>query len=336
MVIGTSAINGDLVSVPEAFHIVADGDGDGYTYPQAYGTPDAMADCDDNNPTVFPGAVEIQGDGIDNDCDPTTSDVAVVEPGYIEILAHTHTVGPGSFPGANKTPIAGMPLRVYDKSEGSCVQTYYSASWQHYASIWGSCNPAVEEGLTDENGRASIAVPPGTYVVIGMQDDKYIGRSVDVVSEETSFKYMQIIVKANGKKVPGKYKRRTGSELLIIEPEYVEWSGTEEYYPFIFESVGDWQVTTSVAPPEGFVADHNSLSEEVTSEIEAVQFVITDIGSEWVSTGVTHEIKHKGKKEKVKSKVGVKLTKKLAKKKGLDIYGNKLKKDKKRKEKKKK
>jgi hypothetical protein len=89
-------------------------------------------------------------------------------------------------------------------------------------------------------------------------------------------------------------------------------------------------VTTSVAPPEGFVADNESLSEEVTSEVEAVQFVITDIGSEWVATGVTHEVKHKGKKEKVKSKIGVKLSKELAKQKGLDIYGNVLKEKKKK------
>jgi len=42
---------------------------------------------------------------------------------------------------------------------------------------------------------------------------------------------------------------------LIIEPEYVEWDGAQELYPFIFESVGNWTVTTSVTPPEGFVAD---------------------------------------------------------------------------------
>ena len=42
-----------------------------------------------------------------------------------------------------------------------------------------------------------------------------------------------------------------------------------------------------MSPPEGFVADADNLSEEVNSEVEAVQFTITDVGSDWVPTGVT-------------------------------------------------
>ena len=130
-------------------------------------------------------------------------------------------------------------------------------------------------------------------------------------------------------KVPVKATRRTGSDLWIIEPEYVEWSGTEELYPFIFESVGDWSVSTAVTPPEGFVADNDSLSEEVNTELEAVQFTITDVGSDWgTPTVISHEISHKKKKKKIKSKVDFKLTKKLADKKNLTIYGKEKGKDK--------
>ena len=74
---------------------------------------------------------------------------------------------------------------------------------------------------------------------------------------------------------------------------------------------------------EGFVADHDALSTEVNNDLKSVQFTITDIGSDWVSTDVEHEITHKGKKEKIKSKVGVKLSKKLAKAKGMGRFGGK-------------
>ena len=84
--------------------------------------------------------------------------------------------------------------------------------------------------------------------------------------------------------MPAKSKRFTGSDLLVIEPEYVEWSSDTELYPFVFDSVGDWDVTTSVTPPEGFVSDYDALSATVDSDVKAVQFTITDVGSKWVPT----------------------------------------------------
>ena len=51
----------------------------------------------------------------------------------------------------------------------------------------------------------------------------------------------------------------TTSELPIIEPEYVFGDDTQQLYPFVLGAVGDWDVTASVTPPEGFVADHDEL-----------------------------------------------------------------------------
>ena len=53
-----------------------DADGDGYG--DINGTT-AGTDCDDSDSMVNPGATEIQNDGIDNDCDPSTSDTLSIE-----------------------------------------------------------------------------------------------------------------------------------------------------------------------------------------------------------------------------------------------------------------
>jgi hypothetical protein len=88
----------------------------------------------------------------------------------------------------------------------------------------------------------------------------YIGVSVGTLPGDAVVeKYLQVIVNAKNEKLPGKSRKLTGSELLIIEPEYVEWSEGSELYPFIFQSIGDWSVTTSIEPPEGFVADQDQL-----------------------------------------------------------------------------
>ena len=54
-----------------------------------------------------------------------------------------------------------------------------------------------------------------------------------------------------------RFGRAGWPELLIIEPEFIVGVETDRLYPFVFESVGDWSVSTSVAPPDGFVADYD-------------------------------------------------------------------------------
>ncbi len=61
--------------------VYADTDGDGFGDVQAPlevcepgpGQAELPGDCDDTHPAVWPGAPEIDGDGVDNDCDPETT-----------------------------------------------------------------------------------------------------------------------------------------------------------------------------------------------------------------------------------------------------------------------
>ena len=66
----------------------------------------------------------------------------------------------------------------------------------------------------------------------------------------------------------------------------------------------------------GFVSDYTSLDAQVTNTIEAVQFTITDVGSDWSPTEVTFTVQHAGRSEVIRSTIGVALTPALARAKG--------------------
>jgi hypothetical protein len=245
--------------------------------------------------------------------------------GTLVIQADLYILGFGSRPFITKKPIAGMEVRVFENSHGSCAAQHGLFCWYNYPGIWADCEP-VDTDTTNANGQAIFSLDPGNYLVIG----KYITGSTTVYIGETAGqittgsvveKHLRIIQTASGKVFPCLSQIISGSELLMIQPEYVEWSETEEMYPFVFESVGDWTVTTSVQPPEGFVADNKSLTAQVNSDMEAVQFTITDVGSKWKPTKVKHKIKHKGKVHKMDHEIGIKLTPELAKKKRVSIFG---------------
>lgn len=256
--------------------------------------------------------------------------------GTLLVRTDKHVVGSGDHPGSTKEGIEGMDVCVFDKSAGSCAAGF-GVSWQNYPAIFATCG-IVECGTTGVDGSVSLVVPAGDYIVIGKYDpdgfppnddgdELYIGRSAsDFTCAEdgnpdtiTMQKYLQVIEKANGKKVPAKYTKLTGSELLIIEPEYVLWDETDQVYPFVFETIGDWSVTASVVPPDGFVSDYDSLSAEVDNELVAVQFTITEVGSDLVPTETTFDVLHNGERRFVHSNVGILLTPEYAASRGFDV-----------------
>ena len=332
---GTTGVKweGSIKSNSVEFSLLADADADGYSFPEAFGQY-IVPDCNDSNPAIHPGATEIPGNGIDENCTPADNGDAIPI-GMLIIKADVHTVGSGTYPASTKEGKGGMPVKVVDKFD-PCVSGY-GVSWQNYKNIYQFC-PAKASGVTagtgDNKGIAYIPVPPGNYIAIGEYDQDpartddaliYVGVSVgSVAAGDTVQKYLQVIVKADSV-VPAKYTKKQGSELLIIEPEYIEWNGTQELYPFVFESVGDWGVVTSVSPPEGFVADYKNLATEVNTDLKAIQFTVTDVGSKWVTTAVQYEIKHKNKIERMRSTIGIKCAENLQKAKGFDEFCRKIK-----------
>jgi hypothetical protein len=253
----------------------------------------------------------------------------------LEVFVEKQSVGSGSNPGTKKEALNRIPVRVYRVSD--IPPDFQPPNWQNYDAIAKYVKP-VHSGVTASDGLAKFYLERDEYLVMAKYnkapDFKHLGALVTTDEPEWMtptplLKKIKIleVARTTGpgqekKLLAGTTRRERGSDLLITEPEFVTWDSTEELYPFVFEAVGDWDVTTSVSPPEGFTADYDSLSAEVVDEVEAVQFTIVDVGSKWEETDVTVELDHNGKKKKIKSKVGIKLSKKLAKEKKLGVYGH--------------
>src|SRR5262249_54609849 len=188
--------------------------------------------------------------------------VTVQSNAYITANAQIHRVGGGSHPTTTVSSLGGILLAAYDTSNNSCARQQAApgtVNWQAYPAIIANCTPYSTD-VTDANGNATLNVIPGhNYVVLGQIDtngdnvvDTIIDATVGNVScGHSSTKYLRVIVDANGKAKPAKVTVLTGTQLLVIEPEYVIWDNTVQLYPFAFESEGDWGVTASVTPPQG-------------------------------------------------------------------------------------
>ena len=269
--------------------------------------------------------------------DPLTSNIiyfSITSPqpqvsGQIEVEVAKLVTGSGNQPTAKKSPLKDVPVRLFRLA--NVPAALKPVNFKTYEQIYNTVTP-IASGFTDLFGLAKFSgIAKNDYVVIasykGSPDFKHMGSPMDATDPAWGTanpirKHLMVMEKANGKTAPGKTTRLTGSELLITEPEYVLWDSDQELYPFVFESVGDWNVTVTVTPPEGFVADRRFLSDGVNDQLEALQFTITDVGSRWEETGVTYQIRHGGKNEIIKTKIGVKLSHRLAEKKGLGIYGH--------------
>jgi hypothetical protein len=168
-------------------------------------------------------------------------------------------------------------------------------------------------GTTNVVGQVTITVPPlaynwtNQYIVIGRAtnfdfvktatspDPLYSAYPVLMVAENTTRSVpLSFLATFNGSIIPAKQTEFFGSYLNIIQPEYIDWTEDQAQYPFVMVANGAWQLTTSVTPPQGVVADEPAMAAAVTDATSAVQFTMTDLGSQWTETTVNHSIVHNG------------------------------------------
>jgi len=305
--------------------------------PPAAGADDcdgAVAVTDDAPATFAAGTTTSVTYTAEDDCGNTATaqrGVTVEFGAAIEVTAREFTVGLGNYPGVTRDALVGILVGAYDDSSGSCARTQIDS---HSGSLWWAvpdiiqnCTP-VSTVLTGGDGTGLIDVPPSDYIVAAHFDsdgdtllDQYLAQRVmNLACGDVAQERLLMITLASGRRLGCKYTRLTGSELLIVEPEEVIWDSTEQQYPFVLDADGAWEVTVSVTPPEGFVADYNALSEGVADEIEAVQFTVTEVGSELVPLKAEFQVNHNRRAISVHSEVGIALTPAYARSRGFNVF----------------
>jgi len=231
-----------------------------------------------------------------------------------------HTVQSGTQPGSTKASVVGAAVKAFSKIAGSCASAI-GFNPHDYGLILDTC-ASDGTGTTDTSGLASVGLATGDYLLLSRDPQTAVVSGVssgNLALGGTVDKFLQVIVRANGTSVPGKTTTHVGSLLHVIEPEYVEWNQTQELYPFVFDApAGEWGVTVTVSPPEGFVADYPELSTDVNNDYRALQFTLTDVGSCWeCGTGVDIEIRHQGRTIRQHHVVQTPMTEDFMRRKGL-------------------
>jgi len=125
-----------------------DVDGDGYALED---------DCDDGNPLVNPGAIEVPGDGVDNDCNGKTDEPLVdCDPGF---------------------PLASADAMDFARSIGLCQKASATATGK--AKTWGVLSATIE---TSDGVGAPLARQYGIQSAWGKNVLPRAGKSMVVLS----------------------------------------------------------------------------------------------------------------------------------------------------------
>ena len=266
-------------------------------------------------------------------CGNAVSEEVEVTVGYgsaIRVFTKKYTLGWGCRPWIHCEPLDDITIAAFDFSCGSCARYYYMQQWccmrQALPRIFSHCDP-VATGVTNQCGVTLLDVPPGDYLVAAYFDDNgdgapdtYLGNlTFNVHCGETRIERLYLVKVANGKHMGCNWHYFFGSELIVVEPQDMLWDGTEQLYPFVFDTEGDWDVDVSITPPDGFLSDYDHLDDTVVSELKALQFTVTEIGSDLIPTASHFKINHQGRSHIFDSAIDIMLTPDYARSRGFNV-----------------
>lgn len=231
-----------------------------------------------------------------------------------------------------------LETKVFDAAAGSCVATV-GAQPQNYAAIREKCAAELtkKETMSPVEGNkprnlisdlAGLGVTKGTKLVLVKSQASvdgsfgYMGFDLPTINEgETrdvgfnivagqTLNFVQTSIFTKDSKGFRQSLRRAqvikGSELQIFQPDFSLRNGTEEVYPFMFVSDGDWDVDICLEVPAGYkIAEPGKCSQTfLSNETKIVEFVAVETGSpKSFDVGASLKVKHKGKITNVNLKI---------------------------------
>jgi hypothetical protein len=225
----------------------ADDDVDGHYTPSSSCAPadDCNDDPDDGGKWIYPGAAEVCGDGLDNDCDPSTpDDCATCE---FAVSVSPSSVAPQSTSGTTSATVSVTP--VEEVPSGGCVVSLsveaveYSGGHDH-----GNNNPVRPTGTLSQTqltfASGSTAAQTVTYTSGEVAGTETIAATVNETGEtyETS---VDVKVTVLGALQSSTYYRLTGQTSYHSDNHYVE-AGTydgitgvaKEFFDFFSATLG--------------------------------------------------------------------------------------------------
>jgi hypothetical protein len=301
------------VEVPAAIYVVNAEEGD----PNVGTGGVTCTDC-----TATGSGTDIAVEGDDSLVSSDTLPVVPAEctgTAAINAKVTSNDITPGAPPGQQL--LDGAHVKVFDKV---CADAYPDP-----VDVLANC-PVVGSCMTVGGVCTVDCLTAGQYFALVEHQNhigKYPSHSVGAIADyQTKFARFAFLTAPDGQTSPGKTRVQTGSELWIYEPSYVVWDGTEEYYPFVFESPDmSWTVDVCVDAPEGYepVDGVECLQTIIAGESKSILFQLVEVGSVPGPMDVEFDMTSpSGKKYHVASQVGMRLSANLAKAKGVAVDKN--------------
>ncbi|MBW2995055.1 hypothetical protein KY312_01780 [Candidatus Woesearchaeota archaeon] len=216
-----------------------------------------------------------------------------------EVMDWASSVGlnlPKSYPflTLESTPVDPIDVCYFADSESFTPWTSSdNFNWECLNLV--SCHTHAGDGQLDSH-HAMVMTDLANDVLDGQQRDVCECNAAAPV-----FRTLQCTVTKDNKKVPTVSKKFQGSQLEVLEPEVIDWTGVDAVtYPFVFITNETWEVDVTLYVPEGLeIVSQNPIQTIVANEPKIVQFQVAETteGAGETGAAVLLNLGHAGKEQ---------------------------------------